>query len=176
MIWVIIIASVGGLFLLTIARALHEDPPPSGNASTAETARAEAEKYDKELEEKYFQSPLTKRIIACISDGTGRLPEQIDVYEDRVTGRTEGAVRAFDFLTERVPKLEKKSFAYEDKDCCGDYDTFYKDSSPAKALAMAINRILGGEYDMKKREFGSDHRHHNWINHVVLTLKARIDF
>ena len=93
---------------------------------------------------------------ASISDGTGRLPEQIDVYEDRVTGRTEGAVRAFDFLTERVPKLEKKSFAYRDKDRCGDYDTFYEGSSPAKALAMAINRILGGEYDMKW-EFGKDY-------------------
>lgn len=36
MIWVIIIASVGGLLLLAIARALHEDPPPSGNASSAD--------------------------------------------------------------------------------------------------------------------------------------------
>lgn len=125
MIWVIIIASVGGLLLLAIARAPHEDPPPSGNASTAETARGAAEKYDKELEEKYFQSPLTKRIIASISDGTGRLPEQIDVHADRVTGRTEGAVRAFDFLTERVPKLEKKSFAYKDTVFDGgDYHTF----------------------------------------------------
>ena len=150
MIWVIIIASVGGLLLLAIARAPHEDPPPSGNASTAETARGAAEKYDKELEEKYFQSPLTKRIIASISDGTGRLPEQIDVHADRVTGRTEGAVRAFDFLTERVPKLEKKSFAYKDTVFDGgDYHTFYEYLSPEEALATAINRILGGEYDMK---------------------------
>lgn len=157
MIWVIIIASVGGLLLLAIARAPHEDPPPSGNASTAETARGAAEKYDKELEEKYFQSPLTKRIIASISDGTGRLPEQIDVHADRVTGRTEGAVRAFDFLTERVPKLEKKSFAYK--------DTVFD----------------GGDYDTKW-EFGKDYWgagggiYRSWINHVVLTLKATIDF
>ena len=187
MIWVIVAVIVGILIrLISLAAASEKPDRPVKRAEpktdpTAETARAEAEKYDKELEEKYFQSPLTKRIIASISDGTGRLPEQIDVYEDRVTGRTEGAVRAFDFLTERVPKLEKKSFAYEDKDCCGDYDTFYEGSSPAKALAMAINRILGGEYDMKW-EFGKDYWgagggiYRSWINHVVLTLKATIDF
>lgn len=173
MIWVIVAVVVGILIrLISLAAASEKPDRPVKHAEpkkdpTAETARAEAEKY--------FQSPLTKRIIATISDETGRLPEQIDVYEDRVTGRTEGAVRAFDFLTERVPKLEKKSFAYRGKDCCGDYDTFYKDSSPAKALAMAINRILGGEYDMKKWEFGSGYKH-DWINHVVLTLKATIDF
>ena len=173
MIWVIIIASVGGLLLLAIARAPHEDPPPSGNASTAETARGAAEKYDKELEEKYFQSPLTKRIIASISDGTGRLPEQIDVHADRVTGRTEGAVRAFDFLTERVPKLEKKRFAYTVFDG-GEHYTKYEYSSPEEALATAINRILGGEYDMKWVYRGS--YPHAWKDHVVLTLKATIDF
>lgn len=175
MIWVIIVASVGGLLLLAIARAPHEDPPPSGNASSAETARGAAEKYDKELEEKYFQSPLTKRIIASISDGTGRLPEQIDVHADRVTGRTEGAVRAFDFLTERVPKLEKKSFAYKDTVFDGgDYHTFYEYLSPEEALATAINRILGGEYDMKWVYRGS--YPHVERDHVVLTLKATIDF
>lgn len=187
MIWLIVIVGIGILiFLVLRAAALNKTPPlervePGTNLTPAGAARAEAEKYDKEQEEKYFQSPLTKRIIASISDGTGRLPEQIDVYEDRVTGRTEGAVRAFDFLTERVPKLEKKSFAYRDKDCCGDYNTFYEDSSPAKALAMAINRILGGEYDMKW-EFGKDYWgagggiYRSWINHVVLTLKTTIDF
>lgn len=40
MIWVIIIASVGGLLLLAIARAPHEDPPPSGNASSADYLEA----------------------------------------------------------------------------------------------------------------------------------------
>lgn len=140
-----------------------------------EEAEENAEKYDKELEEKYFQSPLTKRIIASISDGTGRLPEQIDVHADRVTGRTEGAVRAFDFLTERVPKLEKKSFAYKDTVFDGgDYHTFYEYSSPEEALATAINRILGGEYDMHWEYQGS--YPHSWKDHVVLTLKATIDF
>lgn len=146
-----------------------------GAEESVEAARGAAEEYDKELEEKYFQSPLTKRIIASISDGTGRLPEQIDVHADRVTGRTEGAVRAFDFLTERVPKLEKKSFAYKDTVFDGgEYYTKYECSSPEEALATAINRILGGEYDMHWEYQGS--YPHSWKDHVVLTLKATIDF
>jgi|GEM_PF-832558 len=146
-----------------------------GAEESVEAARGAAEEYDKELEEKYFQSPLTKRIIASISDGTGRLPEQIDVHADRVTGRTEGAVRAFDFLTERVPKLEKKSFAYKDTVFDGgEYYTKYEYSSPEEALATAINRILGGEYDMHWEYQGS--YPHSWKDHVVLTLKATIDF
>lgn len=181
MIWVIVAVIVGILIrLISLAAASEKPDRPVKRAEpktdpTAETARAEAEKYDKELEEKYFQSPLTKRIIASISDGTGRLPEQIDVHADRVTGRTEGAVRAFDFLTERVPKLEKKSFAYKDTVFDGgDYHTFYEYSSPEEALATAINRILGGEYDMHWEYQGS--YPHSWKDHVVLTLKATIDF
>lgn len=54
LIWVIIIASVGGLLLLAIARAPHEDPPPSGNASRRKR-RGAAEKYDRELEESIFR-------------------------------------------------------------------------------------------------------------------------
>lgn len=181
MIWLIVIVGIGILiFLVLRAAALNKTPPlervePGTILTPAGAARAEAEKYDKEQEEKYFQSPLTKRIIASISDGTGRLPEQIDVYEDRVTGRTEGAVRAFDFLTERVPKLEKKSFAYKDTVFDGgEYYTKYEYSSPEEALATAINRILGGEYDMKWVYRGS--YPHAWKDHVVLTLKATIDF
>lgn len=181
MIWAIVIAVIGMLiFLVLRVAALNKTPPlervePGTILTPAGAARAEAEKYDKELEEKYFQSPLTKRIIASISDGTGRLPEQIDVHADRVTGRTEGAVRAFDFLTERVPKLEKKSFAYKDTVFDGgDYHTFYEYSSPEEALATAINRILGDEYDMHWEYQGS--YPHSWKDHVVLTLKATIDF
>lgn len=181
MIWLIVIVGIGILiFLVLRAATLNKTPPlervePGTILTPAGAARAEAEKYDKELEEKYFQSPLTKRIIASISDGTGRLPERIDVHADRVTGRTEGAVRAFDFLTERVPKLEKKSFAYKDTVFDGgEYYTKYEYSSPEEALATAINRILGGEYDMHWEYQGS--YPHSWKDHVVLTLKTTIDF
>lgn len=140
-----------------------------------EEAEENAANYQEDLIERYTKSPLTKRIIASISDGTGRLPEQIDVHADRVTGRTEGAVRAFDFLTERVPKLEKKSFAYKDTVFDGgEYYTKYEYSSPEEALATAINRILGEEYDMEWAYQGS--YPHSWKDHVVLKLKATIDF
>lgn len=162
--WIIFII-LGVVLVWGLCKSGSRFSEPRAEDENVEVARAEAEKYDKELEEKYFQSPLTKRIIASISDGTGRLPEQIDVHADRVTGRTEGAVRAFDFLTERVPKLEK-SFAYK--------DPVYGYSSPEEALATAINRILGGEYDMKWVYRGS--YPHAERDHVVLTLKATIDF
>ncbi len=79
MIWVIIIASVGGLLLLAIARAPHEDPPPSGNASSADYLEALQKKQKEQneqkeqetlarkraeqrsLEDKYANSPLTGR-------------------------------------------------------------------------------------------------------------------
>lgn len=138
-----------------------------------EVAQAESQKYNKELEEKYFQSPLTKRIIATISDETGRLPEQIDVYVDKVTGRSRGVTRIFDFLTERVPKLEKKSFAYKTQIGDSDY-TNHTYSSPEEALAAAINRILGDEYEMNWVYQGS--YPHRLQDHVVLTLRAKTYF
>ncbi len=52
MIWVIIIASVGGLLLLAIARAPHEDPPPSGNASSADYLEAMQKKQKEQNEQK----------------------------------------------------------------------------------------------------------------------------
>ena len=58
MIWVIIIASVGGLLLLAIARAPHEDPPPSGNASSADYLEA-LQKKQKEYE-KYAEKEKQK--------------------------------------------------------------------------------------------------------------------
>lgn len=172
--WIIFII-LGVVLVWGLCKSGSRFSEPRAEDENVEVARGAAEKYDKELEEKYFQSPLTKRIIASISDGTGRLPEQIDVHADRVTGRTEGAVRAFDFLTERVPKLEKKSFAYKDTVFDGgEYYTKYEYSSPEEALATAINRILGGEYDMHWEYQGS--YPNMWKDHVVLTLKAKIEF
>lgn len=41
--------------------------------------KKEALARQKALEDKYFNSPLTRRIIEAISDGTGRLPEEITI-------------------------------------------------------------------------------------------------
>ena len=44
----------------------------------------------KELEDKYANSPLTREIIQTIRGGSNDLPEEIVVYDDRVTGCTNG--------------------------------------------------------------------------------------
>lgn len=41
--------------------------------------KKEALARQKALEDKYFNSPLTRKIIEAISDGTGRLPEEITI-------------------------------------------------------------------------------------------------
>lgn len=68
--------------------------------------KKEALARQKALEDKYFNSPLTRRIIEAISDGTGRLPEEITVFDSRVTGRTNSQMRDFDFAANRVPFLD----------------------------------------------------------------------
>ena len=101
------------------------------------------------LEEKYAASPLTREIIRTISDGTGRKPEEITIYNDHVSGRTNGAIRTFDFASNRVENLKNAVEVIT-----GDRIDEEKLLRPQLALASAINRILGGEYsitDMAKR-------------------------
>ena len=157
MIWVIIVASVGGLLLLAIARAPHEDPPPSGNASSADYLEAlqKKQKEQKEqetlarkraeqrsLEDKYANSPLTREIIRTIRGGSNNLPEEIVVYDDSVTGRTNGVTRTYDFIANRVATLQR---VYNCMLHYGDYELLLR---PQVALGNAINRVLGGEYDV----------------------------
>ena len=111
--------------------------------------REEALLKQKQLEEKYAVSALTKEIIRTISDGTGRKPEEIEVYNDHVSGRTNGAIRTFDFASNRVENLKNAVEVIT-----GDRIDEEKLLRPQLALASAINRILGGEYsitDMAKR-------------------------
>lgn len=111
--------------------------------------REEALLKQKQLEEKYAASVLTKEIIRTISDGTGRKPEEIEVYNDHVSGRTNGAIRTFDFASNRVENLKNAVEVIT-----GDRIDEEKLLRPQLALASAINRILGGEYsitDMAKR-------------------------
>ncbi len=188
MIWVIIIASVGGLLLLAIARAPHEDPPPSGNASSADYLEALQKKQKEQetlarkraeqrsLEDKYANSPLTRKIIEAISDGTGRLPEEITIYNNHVTGRTNGQMRTFDFATNRVPFFEPSCFIPTNTD----YHLLF---GSKVALGNAINRILHEQYEVHDdHRHDADHRYndnHEWVpvtrytsNHVLLRLKA----
>lgn len=115
-----------------------------------EKKKKEALARQKALEDKYFNSPLTRRIIDTISDGTGRLPEEIVVCRDKVTGRTRGTKRVFDFLAERVDSLEHRA--------------------DEAALSEAINRILGNEYQL----FHGDDELYDHL--VVMRLKPTQKF
>lgn len=116
--------------------------------------KKEALARQKSLEDKFFNSPLTRKIIEAISDGTGRLPEEITIYDDRVTGRTNGQMRTFDFAANRVPFLDGL-YIIE-----GEY--VKSAHNPKEALAHAINLILGEQYNIE----------HSGTDHVLLRLKA----
>lgn len=116
--------------------------------------RQDALARQKSLEDKFFNSPLTRKIIEAISDGTGRLPEEITIYDDRVTGRTNGQMRTFDFAANRVPFLDGL-YIIE-----GEY--VKSAHNPKEALAHAINLILGEQYNIE----------HSGTDHVLLRLKA----
>lgn len=122
-------------------------------AAEKETEEQDALAFQKALDEKFLASPTTRRIIDAIGDGTGRLPEEITVYNDRVTGRTNGQMREFDFAVNRVPFLDKM-YTMEG-------DVLKTAHNPKEALARAIDRILGGQYNIE----------HSSPSHVLLRLK-----
>ena len=139
--------------------------------------RQDALARQKSLEDKFFNSPLTRRIIDTISDGTGQLPEEIVVYDDRVTGRTNSQMRDFDFAANRVPFLEEAYVCTYKRD---EVDFLLK---PQIALGNAINRILNGQYEIhdeanykvitRTDSDGEFHHLYEYISdHVLLRLKA----
>lgn len=187
---IVVIFAVGGILLYICITPLQK----SQMIRDGEKAQAEAwakarlkevkekeERQDalarqKSLEDKFFNSPLTRKIIEAISDGTGRLPEEITIYNNHVTGRTNGQMRTFDFATNRVPFFEPSCFIPTNTD----YHLLF---GSKVALGNAINRILHEQYEVH-----DDHRHdadrryndnHEWVpvtrytsNHVLLRLKA----
>lgn len=193
MIWVIVIVSAVGLLLLAIAKAPREDPPPSGNASSADYLEALQKKQKEQetlarkraeqrsLEDKYANSPLTREIIQTIRGGSNNLPEEIVVYDDRVTGRTNGVTRTYDFIANRVATLQH---VYNCMLHYGDYELLLR---PQVALGNAINRVLGGEYDVSDEAVRRSEQHahsdgeiyflfHYTSDHVLLRLKPKTYF
>ena len=143
--------------------------------------RQDALARQKSLEDKFFNSPLTRRIIDAISDGTGRLPEEITVYDDRVTGCTNGVTRTYDFIANRVATLQR---VYNCMLHYGDYELLLR---PQVALGNAINRVLGGEYDVSDEAVRRSEQHahsdgeiyflfHYTSDHVLLRLKPKTYF
>ena len=192
---IVVIFAVGGILLYICITPLQK----SQMIRDREKAQAEAwakarlkevkekeERQDalarqKSLEDKYFNSPLTREIIQTIRGGSNNLPEEIVVYDDRVTGRTNGVTRTYDFIANRVATLQR---VYNCMLHYGDYELLLR---PQVALGNAINRVLGGEYDVsdeavRRRE---QHAHsdgeiyflfHYTSDHVLLRLKPKTYF
>lgn len=192
---IVVIFAVGGILLYICITPLQK----SQMIRDREKAQAEAwakarlkevkekeERQDalarqKSLEDKFFNSPLTREIIQTIRGGSNNLPEEIVVFDDRVTGRTNGVTRTYDFIANRVATLQR---VYNCMLHYGDYELLLR---PQVALGNAINRVLGGEYDVsdeavRRRE---QHAHsdgeiyflfHYTSDHVLLRLKPKTYF
>lgn len=135
----------------------------------------------KELEDKYANSPLTREIIQTIRGGSNDLPEEIVVYDDRVTGCTNGVTRTYGFIANRVESLKRVFDAEWDPK---HYELLLR---PQVALGNAINRILGGEYDVSDEAIRQSEVHtdcddeiHTLFqytsDHVLLRLKPKTYF
>lgn len=145
----IIIIFIAGYLLLRICIA-----PLRKKQKLTDKELQRSQAFQKDLEEQFLNSSLTRQIIEAISDGTGRLPEEITVFDSRVTGRTNSQMRDFDFAANRVPFLDGL-YTIE-----GEY--VKSAHNPKEALAHAINLILGKQYNIE----------HSGTDHVLLRLKA----
>lgn len=134
----------------SLVQAAERQEEEEAAESLARRLSQEALAQQAALTEFYYNSSLTRKIVDAISDGTGRLPEEIVVCRDKVTGRTRGAKRVFDFLAERVDSLEHRA--------------------DEAALSEAINRILGNEYQL----FHGDDELYDHL--VVMRLKPTQKF
>lgn len=192
---IVVIFAVGGILLYICITPLQK----SQMIRDREKAQAEAwakarlkevkekeERQDalarqKSLEDKFFNSPLTREIIQTIRGGSNDLPEEIVVYDDRVTGRTNGVTRTYDFIVNRVATLER---VYS---CMSEYGNYELLLRPQVALGNAINRVLGGEYDVSDEPIRQSEQHshsdgevyfffHYTSDHVLLRLKPKTYF
>lgn len=105
---IIIVANRAANSRTTYKSLEQKEAEERAQKASEEWARQNAERQkkiarQKELENRYAASPLTWQIICAISDGTDRKPEIIEVYDDHVTGCTNGVTRKFDFYANRVP-------------------------------------------------------------------------
>ena len=75
----------------SLVQATERQEEEEAAESLARRLSQEALAQQAALTEFYYNSSLTRKIVDAISDGTGRLPEEIVVCRDRVTGRTRGS-------------------------------------------------------------------------------------
>lgn len=120
-------------------------------------AKEESDDYCAALTERFVNSPLTYEILEAIGDGSDRKPEEIIIKADGVSGRVGGVLRAYDFLTKRVPELSGKEFSYRYRRCNGDREEICRESVciyEQEVLATVFNGILGEEYSIEVKDKG----------------------
>lgn len=155
--------------------------PGKNSDDELEKIRRQVWEDHKRQENKYANSPLTREIIQTIRGGSNDLPEEIVVYDDRVTGCTNGVTRTYDFIANRVATLQR---VYNCMLHYGDYELLLR---PQVALGNAINRELGGEYDVSDEAVRRSEQHahsdgeifflfHYTSDHVLLRLKPKTYF
>lgn len=179
----VILAAVYLVWIIVAEPIKHKRQEKRNQARLKEEKRKEDAKKQaalarqKELEDKYADSPLTREIIRTIRGGSNDLPEEIVVYDDRVTGCTNGQVRTFGFAANRVPIFDQ---VYECKVGSIKIELLLR---PQVALGNAINRILNGQYDVSDKAICRLERgsysdgeiyfiEHYTSDHVLLRLKA----
>lgn len=179
----VILAAVYPVWIIVAEPIKHKRQEKRNQARLKEEKRKEDAKKQaalarqKELEDKYADSPLTWRIIDAISDGTGQLPEEITVYDDRVTGYTNGQMRNFGFAANRVPVFDQVHKCMAES---GEEELLLR---PQVALGNAINRILNGQYDVSNKAIRRHEQmgrsdvyiyffHYYTSDHVLLRLKV----
>ena len=79
----------------SLVQAAERQEEEEAAESLARRLSQEALAQQAALTEFYYNSSLTRKIVDAISDGTGRLPEEIVVCRDKVTGRTRGTKRVW---------------------------------------------------------------------------------
>lgn len=183
----VILAAVYLVWIIVAEPIKHKRQEKRNQARLKEEKRKEDAKKQaalarqKELEDKYADSPLTREIIQTIRGGSNDLPEEIVVYDDRVTGRTNGVTRTYDFIANRVATFQR---VYNCMQHYGDYEFLLR---PQVALGNAINRVLGGEYDVSDEAVRQSEQHahsdgeifflfHYTSDHVLLRLKPKTYF
>lgn len=132
-------------------------------------AKAESDIYRTTLIEQFTSSPLTKEILDVISGEACQKPEEITVYHDKVTGRTDGQVRTYDFLSHRIPNMTSECFSYKEyPDTSNDVlSSQYIYVYAQQAFADALCILLKDDYEISDQKGG-------WI--VVMTLKPTRNF
>lgn len=159
----------------------HAEKQKEQNEQKEQETLARKRAEQRSLEDKYANSPLTREIIQTIRGGSNNLPEEIVVYDDRVTGRTNGVTRTYDFIANRVTTLQR---VYNCMLHYGDYELLLR---PQVALGNAINRVLGGEYDVSDEAVRRSEQHahsdgeifflfYYTSDHVLLRLKPKTYF